>query len=177
MGDLMDEDRTRGMGIVVEYAGSNGEPGWITPEPFRWDYRRFAQEDAKPREPDALIDMVFGAHIGARDGFDEFTVNGVPFSMARMEPLFRLTRGRRYRLHMTNATDDVHPIHLHRHSFELTSIAGHATAGIVKDVAMVGSFQTMSVDFTADQPGRSLFHCHMQQHMDFGFMALFDCTG
>ena len=25
-----------------------------------------------------------------------------------------------------------------------------------------------------DNPGPSLFHCHMQMHMDFGFMALFD---
>ena len=177
MGDLMDEDRTRGMGIVVEYAGREGEAQWRTPEPFRWDYRRFAKDDVKPREPDEIIDMVFAARIGAREGFDEFAVNGVPFSMEKMQPLFRLTRGRRYRLRMTNATDDVHPIHLHRHSFEITSIAGHPTAGIVKDVAMIGSFQTMNVDFTADQPGRSLFHCHMQQHMDFGFMALFDCSG
>src|SRR6185312_5347565 len=30
MGDLMDEDRTRGMGIVVEYAGEKGEPQWRT---------------------------------------------------------------------------------------------------------------------------------------------------
>jgi len=25
----------------------------------------------------------------------------------------------------------------------------------------------------ADQPGLTLFHCHIQQHMDFGFKALF----
>jgi chromate transporter len=30
------------------------------------------------------------------------------------------------------------------------------------------------VDFTADNPGLTLFHCHQQLHMDFGFMALFD---
>ena len=177
MGDLMDEDRTRGMGIVVEYAGEKGKPQWTAPPPFRWDYRRFAKDDAKTREPDAVIDMTFAARIGARQGFDEFTVNGVPFSMAKMEPRFRLARGRRYRIRMRNATDDVHPIHLHRHSFELTSIAGHPTAGVIKDVAMLGSFQEMTIDFTADQPGLSLFHCHMQQHMDFGFIALFDCSG
>ncbi|MGH7033498.1 MAG: multicopper oxidase family protein, partial [Stellaceae bacterium] len=175
MGDLMDEDRARGMGIVVEYAGHKGDAQWTKPAPFRWDYRRFAKSDARPQEPDEIIDMTFAARIGAKQGFDEFTVNGVSFSMEKMEPLFRLTRGRRYRLRMTNATDDVHPVHLHRHSFELTSIAGHPTAGIIKDVAMLGSFQAMTVDFTADQPGLSLFHCHMQQHMDFGFMALFDC--
>jgi len=177
MGDLMDEDRTGGMGIVVEYAGAQGEPRWDPPAPFRWDYRLFAKPDAKPQQPDQTIDMTFASRIGARQGFDEFTINGVPFSMAKMEPMFHLTRGRRYRLRMTNATDDIHPIHLHRHSFELTSIAGHPTGGVIKDVAMLGSFQTTNVDFTADQPGRSLFHCHMQQHMDFGFMALFDCRG
>jgi len=66
-------------------------------------------------------------------------------------------------------------MHLHRHSFELTRIAGKPTAGVIKDVAMIGAFQEMSVDFTADEPGLSLFHCNMQNHMDFGFMALFDC--
>ena len=45
-------------------------------------------------------------------------------------------------------------------------------AGVIKDVAMLGSYQEMEVDFTADRPGLSLFHCHMQMHMDFGLMAL-----
>ncbi|WP_445529464.1 multicopper oxidase domain-containing protein [Streptomyces cyslabdanicus] len=29
---------------------------------------------------------------------------------------------------------------------------------------------------TADQPGLSLFHCHQQLHMDYGFMTLLRCT-
>jgi len=117
-----------------------------------------------------------GTRDGARDGFSEFSINRVAFSMDKMEPMFRLTRGKRYRLHMLNATDDVHPMHLHRHSFELTNVAGKPISGLIKDVAMIGAFQEMSVDLTADQPGLSLFHCHMQHHMDFGFMALLDCT-
>jgi FtsP/CotA-like multicopper oxidase with cupredoxin domain len=90
-----------------------------------------------------------------------------------MEPMYRLRLGKRYRLHLRNATDDTHPMHLHRHSFELTEIAGEKTAGVIKDVAMLGGYQEMAIDFTADQPGLSLFHCHMQMHMDFGLMALF----
>jgi SAM-dependent methyltransferase len=39
------------------------------------------------------------------------------FSMEKMEPLFHLRQGRRYRLRMRNASDDIHPMHLHRHSF------------------------------------------------------------
>ena len=39
-----------------------------------------------------------------------------------------------------NASDDVHPLHLHRHSFELTRIGGKPTAGVIKDVVMLGGF-------------------------------------
>ena len=75
---------------------------------------------------------------------------------------------------MRNSSDDIHPIHLHRHSFELTRIAGQPAAGVMKDVVMVGGYQELEVDFTADNPGLTLFHCHQQLHMDFGFMALFE---
>jgi FtsP/CotA-like multicopper oxidase with cupredoxin domain len=163
------------MGIVVEYAGRKGKPQWQKPAPFRWDYRRFGRSDtAAP--PDETITLTFESRVGARNGFDEFTINGVAFAMDRMEPRFRLRQGARYRVHMRNATDDTHPIHLHRNSFELTSIAGMPTAGVIKDVVLLGGFQEMTIDFTADQPGLSLFHCHMQNHMDHGFMALFDCA-
>ena len=124
--------------------------------------------------PDETIEMTFAKDNAAEDGFNRWTINGVPFSMDKMEPMFRLHQGKRYRLLMRNASDDIHPMHLHRHSFELTRVGGKATAGVIKDVAMLGGYQEMEVDFTADNPGRTLFHCHMQLHMDFGFMALFD---
>jgi FtsP/CotA-like multicopper oxidase with cupredoxin domain len=53
-------------------------------------------------------------------------------------------------------------------------LAGKVTAGIIKDVVMLGGYQKVEVDFVADNPGLTLFHCHQQLHMDFGFMALFD---
>ena len=175
MGDTMEEDRSRGMGIVVEYAGSTGKPQWVKPAPYRWSYAQFGQPDGKVLPPDETLVATIGTNPGAANGFDQFTINGVAFDMDRMEPMFRLRRGRRYRLRMRNATDDLHPMHLHRNSFELTKIAGVPTAGVIKDVATLGRFQEMEVDFTADQPGVSLFHCHMQDHMDFGLMCLFQC--
>jgi FtsP/CotA-like multicopper oxidase with cupredoxin domain len=30
------------------------------------------------------------------------------------------------------------------------------------------------VEFVADNPGPTLFHCHQQNHMDLGFMMLFN---
>ena len=87
---------------------------------------------------------------------------------------FSLQEGKRYRIRLRNASDDIHPIHLHRHSFELTSLGGNPTSGIMKDVFMLGGYQEAEVDFVADNPGSTLFHCHQQLHMDFGFMTLFD---
>ncbi len=56
----------------------------------------------------------------------------------------------------------------------INRIAGKATAGVMKDVVMLGGYQEVEFDFVADNPGQTLFHCHQQLHMDFGFMALFD---
>ena len=176
LGDLADDDRSRGMGIVVEYAGQRGEPRWEAPPPFGWDYRRFTVPGATAAKPDEVIEMTFAKQNAAAGGFNRWTINGQAFDMHAGTPRFRLAHGRRYRLRMHNASDDIHPMHLHRHTFEITRLAGQPTAGLRKDVAMLGGYQTMEVDFTADQLGLSLFHCHMQLHMDFGFMALFDCA-
>jgi hypothetical protein len=35
-------------------------------------------------------------------------------------------------------------------------------------------FQEVEIDFVADNPGLTLFPCHQQLHMDFGFMSLFE---
>jgi FtsP/CotA-like multicopper oxidase with cupredoxin domain len=175
LGDLSDDDRGRGCGVVIEYAGATGKPQWAAPTPFRWDYTRFGTSAASSLVPDETLDLVFSKENAAQDGFNRWRINGAAFSMDAMTPKFPLQRGKRYRLRMRNASDDIHPMHLHRHSFELTKIAGRQTAGVIKDVVMLGGYQEMEVDFTATNPGLSLFHCHMQLHMDYGFMALFDC--
>ena len=174
LGDLADDDRGRGMGVVVEYAGRAGAPQWVAPKPSKWDYRIFGDPQAKAYTPDETFEMTFAKNNAALKGFNQWTINGVAFSGAAMAPMFKLHQGRRYRLRMKNASDDIHPVHLHRHSFELTQVAGQATSGVVKDVVMLGGYQELEVDFLADDPGKTLFHCHQQLHMDFGFMALFD---
>lgn len=176
LGDLDDGDRGHGMGSVVEYAGRTGKPQWAAPPPFKWNYMRFAKSGATAPVADETFDMTFAKDNAAEEGFNRWTINGTAYPMGGATPpaMFHLKPGKRYRLHMRNASDDIHPIHLHRHSFELVSIAGRPTAGVLKDVVMLGGYQEMEVDFVADNPGATLFHCHQQLHMDFGFMALFD---
>lgn len=174
LGDLSDDDRGNGMGIVVEYAGSKGKPQWQQPPHAIWDYRNFAKPGTKAAAPDEVIEMTFSKDNAADHGFNRWTINGVAFDTVAMPVTWTLAHGKRYRLRMHNATDDIHPIHLHRNSFEITHFAGQATAGVMKDVVMLGGYQRMDIDFTDDQPGLTLFHCHSQLHMDYGFMALFN---
>ena len=135
--------------------------------------RNSARPMLRQLPPDETIEMTIVKHNAALDGFNQWTLNGEAFSMETMKPMYTVHEGRRYRLKFRNASDDIHPLHLHRHSFELTRIGGKPTAGVIKDVVMLGGFQELEFDFVADNPGLTLFHCHQQLHMDFGFMALF----
>jgi FtsP/CotA-like multicopper oxidase with cupredoxin domain len=47
----------------------------------------------------------------------------------------------------------------------------------MKDVVMCPPRKTVEVQFVADNPGPTLFHCHQQLHMDFGFMAMVEYEG
>jgi FtsP/CotA-like multicopper oxidase with cupredoxin domain len=169
LGELRDFARRSGMGIVVEYADQQQRAQWVSPQKVRWDYAIFGREASHPA-PDQTIDMIFEKVPGGPSGINHWLVNGKEYPHER-EFVFR--QGNRYRLVFHNRSDDSHPVHLHRHLFELVEINGKPTAGIKKDTVIVPAFGRVTVDLVADQPGLSLFHCHIQQHMDFGFRALF----
>jgi FtsP/CotA-like multicopper oxidase with cupredoxin domain len=172
LGATEDPIRSAGLGIVVEYANQHRQPQWFKPSTLRWDYTVFgALEGAQPpRTPDHTFDMVFEKIPGGSGRFNTWLVNGKPYPH---DQEFVLQQGARYRLIFRNRTDDAHPMHLHRHQLELTEINGTKTSGIIKDTVVVPYYGRASVDFTANEPGLTLFHCHIQQHMDYGFKALF----
>lgn len=173
LGSTKDDERTMGMGVVVEYANKSGQPQWQAPGNVGrgpWDYAQFGSGATVP-EPDHTFEMKFEKIPGKRVDFNHWTINGKSFP--EIEKL-RLEKGKRYRLAFNNDTGDIHPLHLHRHTFEITSIGGKPMAGVKKDVVSVARKTTAAVDFVADNPGLTLFHCHMQLHMDYGFMQLLE---
>jgi len=170
LGELRDVARTSGMGIVVEYANQQKQrPTWLPRPNARWDYTIFGTSAPHP-SPDQTLDMVFEKVPGGPHGMNHWLVNGKEYPHERE---FVLRHGKRHRLVFHNRSDDSHPLHLHRHVFELVEINRKPTAGIMKDTVIVPAYGRATVDFVAYQPGLSLFHCHIQMHMDFGFMALF----
>jgi FtsP/CotA-like multicopper oxidase with cupredoxin domain len=167
-GATSDDERQKGMGVVVEYAGQNGRPQWIAPAKETWDYGVFGKTQIPP-EPDGKFDLVFRKIPGERVRFNRWTINGKSFPDT--DPL-SVQQGKRYRMIFRNESGDTHPLHLHRHTFEITNFAGKLTGGVHKDVILVNPYSTTEIDFVADNPGLTLFHCHAQLHMDFGFMNL-----
>jgi FtsP/CotA-like multicopper oxidase with cupredoxin domain len=171
LGTPRDDDRRRGMGIVVEYANQAGPPRWIKGPRKAWDYTIFGEARRAP-EPDEVIPLVFGRLDPGPAGVEQWTINGNKYDHQHKPRALSL--GKRYRLVFDNQTEDVHPLHLHRNSFELTKVHGRPTSGVIKDVVLVKAFQKVEVDVTPAMTGLTLFHCHQQLHMDYGFKMLFD---
>jgi len=156
--------RTAGMGIVIEYAGHQGPPQWSQPAPFIWEYGLFGGTEA-PAEPDDRHTIVIRP---ASDG-QHWTMNGKSFP--HTAPIM-VRANKRYRWRVDNQSGENHPMHLHRHTFEVVRVAGQRMSGIRKDVVIVPAWKDVEVDVPAVHPGLTLFHCHQQFHMDMGFMAM-----
>ncbi len=167
--------RNSGLGIYVEYANQSQRSQITVPRP-QWDYTAFADQPGSvpsPTRPRAQnIDMVFEKIPGGPGKFNTFfTVNGKSYPH---DNEFVLHQGQRYRLTFRNRTDDAHPLHLHRHQLELVDFNGKLDFRPHQGHrSVVPRYAQVAVEFTADQPGLALFHCHIQSHMDYGFNALF----
>jgi FtsP/CotA-like multicopper oxidase with cupredoxin domain len=173
-GSADDGDRNMGMGVVVEYANRTGDPRWIAPTKAAWDYTVFGRSEPAAA-PDETVNLKFEKILGGRGGYNRWTINGK--SWPDTNPLFTVKRGKRYRLVMNNNSGDTHPVHLHRHTFEVTKIGDKATSGVMKDTISMPRYSTAEIDFVADDPGNTFFHCHHQDHMDEGFAGLITYAG
>lgn len=164
LGEVDSAQRRAGMGIVVEYADQQGPYRWLDPRPVPWAYATFGGTAPVP-EPDSRLSFIFRA----TDDRHHWTINGK--SHPRTDPII-VQPNRRYRWLFDNQSAEAHPIHLHRHAFEIVRIGDHAFSEIRKDVVTVPAWQQVEVDLSTNEPGLSLFHCHQQFHMEMGFMAM-----
>ncbi|WP_336962601.1 multicopper oxidase family protein [Sphingobium aquiterrae] len=175
LGSVDPVERSAGLMQVVEYASQCGTPTWREPERFDWTYRLFADAvAATPAPVDDIFPLVLSKDFTPpphMNGMDLWRINGLSFPDT---PTIKVREGGRYRFRLMNATREAHPVHFHRHSFEITAISGVPTSGLIKDTVMLPVYGSLDVDWTADNKGPSLFHCHQQVHMDAGLMQMVD---
>lgn len=173
MGSTDPAERAAGLTRVVEYANMCGAPVWREPPGFDWNYRQFADPVARlPAPVEGIFPLVFAKEFtspASMGGLDLWRINGKSFPDT---PVIKVREGRRYRFRLMNATREAHPFHFHRHSFEVTAIGGVPVSGLVKDTVILPVYGSLEMDWTASNPGLSLFHCHQQVHMDAGLMQM-----
>ena len=118
LGSTLAKAREMGLGIVVEYAGKTGAPVWNDPSPANGTIRSLPTPAASTATPDETFVLTF-RDIGPKPGskFDTWTINNK--SWPEIDPLM-VQQGKRYRLVFRNGSGDQHPMHLHRHTFEVT---------------------------------------------------------
>jgi FtsP/CotA-like multicopper oxidase with cupredoxin domain len=171
LGAVDDDEREIGMmGIVVEYAGKTGPAQWIAPVSQSWDYAVFSGASHEGT-PGTMIPMVIDRVQSEAGEMERWSINGKSYDGSALTVLYS---GSRYRLMFSNRSDDDHPLHFHRYSFELRSVNGKSVAGIVKDVAILRARGTLEAEFVPRELGLCLFHCHQQMHMDNGLKTLFE---
>ncbi len=175
LGEVRKHVQAAGMGIVIEYADATGAPKWTQPQQLLWNYADFAdnsapQPDTAPAPTVTEIPLAFDSVFEGHGAAERWRINGRSYPDTE-SPM--LHAGQRYRLVMKNLSTDDHPVHLHRHTFQVVNLGGAPMRGLFKDVMLVPAKSTSTVEFIANHPGNTLFHCHQQDHMDRGFMMVF----
>lgn len=170
LGATNQADRNKGLGIVVEYENEKGEPKWTNPPNASWDYTLFGTKAPVVATPiEGKFELSFHMMPDPGKPFNIWMVNEKTWPDV---DFLKVKKGKRYRIVFKSGHEDGHPLHLHRHNFEVVKVGDKPMAGLIKDTVRVPRDGTCEVEFVADNPGDSLLHCHMQHHMDYGFKTM-----
>ena len=83
-------------------------------------------------------------------------------------PTFSARSGDRVRWRIAALGNDFHVFHLHGHRW-------HSPAGWV-DSQLIGPSTTLTVEYTEDNPGHWIYHCHVNEHMMGGMVGRYLVT-
>ena len=93
-----------------------------------------------------------------------FTLNGKSYPATET---IQVDRGDRVLLRVVGAGQFTHPMHLHGTDFEIVAKDGHPVAGEPQraDVVQIAPGERYDLAFTATEPGKWIFHCHIGHHL------------
>ena len=88
-------------------------------------------------------------------------------------PLAVLERGHTYAFTLRNASQFLHPIHMHGHTFKVLRSSKQRLPVHHADTVLLLPDEEVEVAFVADNPGNWMLHCHVIEHQETGMMAYF----
>ncbi|MFC5141060.1 multicopper oxidase family protein [Actinomycetospora rhizophila] len=169
-----------GAGVRVELGGASavtfGRPLAPTPRPAaELDPLHHGTPAALPFDPAAAtrsFDYVIGRRPGFLDGTPGlwWTVNGHLWPDV---PMYVVRKGDVVRMHVENASGELHPMHLHGHHAVVLARDGVPATGSPwwTDSIDVQDGHSVDIAFVADNPGLWMDHCHNLAHPGEGLIA------
>jgi len=125
-----------------------------------------AKEDGSPKDVDrefVTSFMVFN-EMGGKPAGQFYAINGFVFGNL---PGLAMQQGERVRWHLLGMGNEIDLHTPHWHGETVTD--GKRNTDVIE--LLPGSMQT--VDMIADNPGTWMFHCHVEEHMENGMMAVY----
>jgi FtsP/CotA-like multicopper oxidase with cupredoxin domain len=103
-----------------------------------------------------------------------YTVNGKAFDY--MDNPIPLNVGEKYRIYLLNMVefDLINSFHIHGDMISYIPSGTQYEASQINDIIELGQANRGIVEFDYDNPGRYMFHAHVQEFTDLGWMGLFD---
>lgn len=86
-------------------------------------------------------------------------------------PLATLKLGQTYVFEMANISKQLHPIHMHGHSFKVIETLKADLPVHRADTVLMEPRERTRIAFVADNPGDWMFHCHIIEHQETGMMG------
>ncbi len=111
----------------------------------------------------------YGKGGGPGDVADYFSVNGRSFPLS--QPI-RVRQGAVLRIRLLGAGDEGHEMHLHGHDHLITHKDGYAQSSpSFVDTVPVGPGERYDAIVQMNNPGRFIFHDHVDRHINMGGMV------
>lgn len=101
-----------------------------------------------------------------------WTINNTPMYAADK---IQIKKGENVRFILINETMMHHPIHLHGHFFRVLN--GQGDFSPLKHTVNVAPFETVTIEFEANQEKDWIFHCHNLYHMKLGMGGVIHYEG
>ena len=161
--------------------GSGPPPAYPAGAPV-FDFTNYGTPAADPLLAAGSFDASYDLELGDRLGFHDggftrlFTING---QVAPDVAPLAVAPGQRVKVRLSEPAGgggDLHPMHLHGHTFTVLSKNGQPLTGspIRMDTLPVGPGEAYEVAFEADNPGLWMFHCHIANHAARGMSTMVD---
>lgn len=115
------------------------------------------------------VDKKLSVELGGNMSEYIWTINGQAWP--ETTPLV-VERGQRVEIVFKNPTSMSHPMHLHGHVFQVTTINDELIQGAMRDTVLIMPNSTLSIQFDADNPGVWPLHCHILYHMEAGMFTV-----